>query len=73
MEVLAIALFPARSKLQTRGLYQFRTLAIMREDPSGLANVASWSANSVFTANASHLHVRAPTLSADTIDCQMCF
>ena len=34
-----------------------------------LANVASWSANSVFTANASHLHVRAPTLTADTIEC----
>lgn len=34
-----------------------------------LANAASWSANSVFTANASHVHVRAPTLTADTIEC----
>lgn len=35
-----------------------------------LANAASWTANSIFTANATHMTVQTPTLTANTINCQ---
>jgi hypothetical protein len=33
------------------------------------ANLAGWTANSVFTANATHFSVRAPTLTAGALSC----